>query len=206
MIILFQSLTFFVFYVGFVVPYCSHISTSRSRAHSCSSTSSFILHAIKPVTQKKRAILPDFSQSSFPDPPEEGYDLVVLGSGPGGETIAIHAAKQGARVAVIEKKAAFGGPTGLSSKAVREATKRICSAIDQIGGDRRRQINSLWKRKFPILKTEAEAWQAAESRDRLKACGCDLYIGTAELLPSMEKGDTTPPSLWLLRFSVLNSP
>ena len=63
-------------------------------------------------------ILPDLSQPVFPEPPLEGYDLVVLGSGPGGESAAVHAAKLGARVAVIEKKAAFGGPTGLSSKVL----------------------------------------------------------------------------------------
>jgi pyruvate/2-oxoglutarate dehydrogenase complex dihydrolipoamide dehydrogenase (E3) component len=102
----------------------------------------------------------------------------------------VQAAKLGARVAVVEKKAAFGGPTGLSSKAVREATKRICAAIDQIGGDRRRQINGLWRRKFPVLKTAAEAWQAQESREKLKSYGCDLYIGTAELLPSSDRGIT----------------
>jgi NAD(P) transhydrogenase len=142
------------------------------------------------VTKSQPVYLPDLSQPAFPVPPEEGYDLVVLGSGPGGESIATHAAKLGARVAVIEKKAAFGGPTGLSSKAVREATKRITNAIDQIGGDRRKQIRGLWKRKFPILKTAAEAWQAVESRERLRKCGCDLYIGSAELLPSFEKGVT----------------
>ena len=81
-----------------------------------------------PKNLKKRrrapAALPDLSQAQFPTPPSEGYDLVVLGSGPGGESAATEAAKLGARVAVVEKKTAFGGPTGLSSKAVREATKR----------------------------------------------------------------------------------
>ena len=112
----------------------------------------------------------------------DGYDLIVLGSGPGGESVAIQAAKLGAKVAVVEKKMVFGGPTGLSSKAVREATKRITLAIDQIGGDRRRQINGLWKRRFPVLKTEAEAWQAQETRQRLLQAGIDLYIGEAELI------------------------
>jgi len=59
-------------------------------------------------------------------------------------------------VAVIEQRSAFGGPTGLSSKAVREAARRICKAVDQIGGDRRRQVKGLWKRSFPVLKAEAE--------------------------------------------------
>lgn len=107
--------------------------------------------------------LPDLSQAAFPDLPEDGYDLAVIGSGPGGEAAAVYAAKLGKKVAIIEKKAAFGGPTGLTSKAVREAAKRICKAVDQVGGDRRRQVKGLWKRGFAALKTEAEVLQAVET-------------------------------------------
>ena len=107
--------------------------------------------------------LPDLSQAAFPEMPEGGYDLVVIGSGPGGEAAAVYAAKLGKKVAIIEKKSAFGGPTGLTSKAVREAAKRICRAVDQVGGDRRRQVKGLWKRGFAALKTEAEVLQAVET-------------------------------------------
>ena len=84
--------------------------------------------------------LPNLSQRSFPTVPLEGYDLVVLGSGPGGEAAAVRSAQLGARVAIVEKRSTFGGPTGLTSKAVREAAQRICRAVDQVGGDRRRQV------------------------------------------------------------------
>ncbi len=36
------------------------------------------------------------------------------------------------QVAIIEVKKAFGGPTGLTSKAVREAAKRITKTVDQV--------------------------------------------------------------------------
>lgn len=52
-----------------------------------------------------------------------------------------------------------------------------------MGGDRRKQVRGLWKRRFPALKTEAEVLQAAESRDKLKKNGIDLYIGEARLIP-----------------------
>ena len=42
----------------------------------------------------------------------------------------------------------------------------------------------MWEIKFTVLKAAAETWQAAESRALLKACCCDLYIGSAELLTS----------------------
>jgi NAD(P) transhydrogenase len=37
------------------------------------------------------------------------YDLIVIGSGPGGQRAAIQGAKAGKRVAVVEKQDAIGG-------------------------------------------------------------------------------------------------
>lgn len=128
--------------------------------------------------------LPDLSQSKFPNLPEQGYyDLIVIGSGPAGENCAVRAAQLGAKVAIIEKKSNFGGPTGLTSKAVREACKRICLAVDAIGiGDRKKKIKAIWKRLFPVLKTEAEVLQAVETRERLRKNGIDLYVGIAKFV------------------------
>jgi dihydrolipoyl dehydrogenase len=42
------------------------------------------------------------------------YDLVLIGSGPGGYVAAIHAARQGARVAILEQKATEWGGTCLN--------------------------------------------------------------------------------------------
>lgn len=146
-----------------------------------------ILNSVASTSKISLPKLPDLSQKSFPTLPLENdllcnYDLVVIGSGPGGEAAAVEAAKLGAKVAIIEKKTAFGGPTGLTSKAVREAAKRFCNAIDSIGGDRRKQIRGLWKRKFPAMRSEAEVYQAKETRDRILNCGIDLYIGEATLV------------------------
>jgi NAD(P) transhydrogenase len=59
----------------------------------------------------------------------QAYDLVVIGSGPGGQRAAIQAAKSGKRVAVIEKRAAVGGVcinTGtIPSKTMREAVLHL---------------------------------------------------------------------------------
>lgn len=55
----------------------------------------------------------------------QDYDLVVIGSGPAGQKAAINAAKQGKRVAVIERAGMIGGAsvhTGtIPSKTVRDA-------------------------------------------------------------------------------------
>jgi NAD(P) transhydrogenase len=57
------------------------------------------------------------------------YDLIVIGSGPGGQRAAIQGAKAGKRVAVVEKHAAIGGVcinTGtIPSKTMREAVLHL---------------------------------------------------------------------------------
>ena len=57
------------------------------------------------------------------------YDLIVIGSGPGGQRAAIQAAKVGKHVAVIEKRSALGGVcinTGtIPSKTMREAVLHL---------------------------------------------------------------------------------
>ena len=57
------------------------------------------------------------------------YELIVIGSGPGGQRAAIQGAKAGKRVAVVEKQAAVGGVsvnTGtIPSKTMREAVLHL---------------------------------------------------------------------------------
>ena len=57
-----------------------------------------------PKQKQPGSNLPDLSQSRFPDMPEGGYDLIIIGSGPAGEAAAVRASQLGARVAVVEKK------------------------------------------------------------------------------------------------------
>ncbi|MFN0104664.1 MAG: Si-specific NAD(P)(+) transhydrogenase [Bryobacteraceae bacterium] len=61
--------------------------------------------------------------------PQYDYDLIVIGSGPGGQRAAIQAAKLEKRVAIIEKKAVMGGVcinTGtIPSKTLREAVMHL---------------------------------------------------------------------------------
>ena len=55
----------------------------------------------------------------------ESFDLVVIGSGPGGQRCAVQAAKLGRKVAIVERRTAMGGVcinTGtIPSKTIREA-------------------------------------------------------------------------------------
>lgn len=57
------------------------------------------------------------------------YDVVVIGTGPAGESAAINAAKHGKRVAVVEKQSAVGGNCThrgtIPSKALRHQVRQI---------------------------------------------------------------------------------
>jgi NAD(P) transhydrogenase len=63
------------------------------------------------------------------------YDLMVIGSGPGGQRAAIQGAKAGKRVAVVEKQASVGGVcinTGtIPSKTMREAVLHLSGFYDK---------------------------------------------------------------------------
>jgi NAD(P) transhydrogenase len=63
------------------------------------------------------------------------YDLVVIGSGPGGQRAAIQGAKAGKRVALIEKQSSIGGVcinTGtIPSKTMREAVLHLSGFYDK---------------------------------------------------------------------------
>jgi len=63
------------------------------------------------------------------------YDLIVIGSGPGGQRAAIQGAKAGKRVAVVEKETSIGGVcinTGtIPSKTMREAVLHLSGFYDR---------------------------------------------------------------------------
>ncbi|MET0405654.1 MAG: FAD-dependent oxidoreductase, partial [Cystobacter sp.] len=57
------------------------------------------------------------------------FDIVVIGSGPGGEGAAMKAAKSGKRVCVVEQRPLVGGActhtATIPSKALRHAIQRL---------------------------------------------------------------------------------
>ena len=63
------------------------------------------------------------------------YDLIVIGTGPGGYVCAIRAAQLGLRTAVVEKRATFGGTClnigCIPSKALLHASELFAEARDQ---------------------------------------------------------------------------
>ncbi len=87
------------------------------------------------------------------------FDLVVIGSGPGGQKAAIQAAKLGKKVCVVEKMQVVGGVainTGtIPSKALREAVLNVVGA-------RRQNFTA-----FKSMTREAQLSQLIESCNRV---------------------------------------
>src|SRR5689334_20534415 len=63
------------------------------------------------------------------------YDLAVIGSGPGGYVSAIHAARLGAKVAIVEQKASEWGGTCLNWGCI--PTKALIQSAEVLAAVRR---------------------------------------------------------------------
>src|SRR5216684_2343122 len=122
-------------------------------------------------------------------PPQtmEKYDLIVVGSGPGGQRAAIQAAKFGKRAALIEKLEVIGGTainTGtIPSKTIREAVLHLSGyqyqSIYGVNYRVKEQITmaDLSFRALNVIKTEIDVIRAQLSRN-----GIEVVTGTASFL------------------------
>jgi NAD(P) transhydrogenase len=116
-----------------------------------------------------------------------GYDLLVIGSGPGGQRAAIAAAKLGRRVAVVDRRDMIGGVcvnTGtIPSKTMREAVlyltgmaqRELYGASYRVKNDI--SIADLTSRTQHVIGREVEVVRAQLLRNHV-----DVLIGTAEFV------------------------
>src|SRR6476661_7113832 len=117
----------------------------------------------------------------------QSYDLLVIGSGPGGQRAAIQAAKSGKRVALVEKRECVGGVcinTGtIPSKTMREAVLHLSGYYYQgIYGMNYRvkekiTMADLLFRVQHVIKTEVDVTQAQLSRN-----GIEMISGVAQFV------------------------
>ena len=125
------------------------------------------------------------------------YDLIVIGSGPAGQRAAIQGAKDGKRVALIEKKEVVGGVcinTGtIPSKTIREAVLHLSGYYYQhIYGLNYRvkekiTMADLAFRVQHVIKTEIDVTQAQLSRNNV-----DMIFGIASFVdPHTVRVDST---------------
>jgi NAD(P) transhydrogenase len=111
------------------------------------------------------------------------YDLIVIGSGPGGQRAAIQAAKAGKRVAVIEKQSMVGGVcinTGtIPSKTMREAVLHLSGFYDQaFYGANYHAKESITMSDLSFRVNRVIENEAAVLQDQLRRNGIDLFHGS----------------------------
>ncbi len=119
--------------------------------------------------------------------PEYDYDLLVLGSGPGGQKAAIAAAKLGRRSAVVERRHMVGGVcinTGtIPSKTLREAVMYLTGLnMRELYGQNYRvkddiTVDDLLARTQHVIGREIQVVRSQLSRN-----GVDLLPGTARFI------------------------
>ena len=133
---------------------------------------------------------------------DRDYDLVVIGSGPGGQKAAIAAAKLGRRVAIVERKHMVGGVcinTGtIPSKTLREAVIYLTgmSQREMYGASYRVKseisIEDLFSRTQHVIGREIEIIRAQLMRNHV-----DLLVGSGRFVDEHTiaiEGDAGHPS------------
>ena len=120
---------------------------------------------------------------------EEKYDLVVIGSGPGGYVASIVAAQKGMKVASIEKRTTLGGTClnvgCIPSKAMLHASEQYENTVKLNGNkewgitckDVKLDLTKLLKKKSGIVDELTKGIDFLYKKNKVKK-----YIGTAKLI------------------------
>src|SRR5690606_37123256 len=115
------------------------------------------------------------------------YDLIVIGSGPGGYVCAIKAAQLGLKVAVVEKRATFGGTClnigCIPSKALLHASEMFQHAghgMDALGVELeapKLNLEKMMAHKDATVKSNVDGVAYLFKKNKI-----DSFIGTGKLL------------------------
>jgi NAD(P) transhydrogenase len=113
------------------------------------------------------------------------YELIVIGSGPGGQRAAINAVKAGKRVALVEKQTAVGGVcinTGtIPSKTMREAVLHLSGFYDQsFYGANYHSKDQITMADLNFRVQRVIENEVSVIGDQLKRNGVDVFHGLAK--------------------------
>ncbi len=116
------------------------------------------------------------------------YDLIVIGSGPGGQKAAIAAAKLGKKVAIVERqKELVGGVclhTGtIPSKTIREAILHLTGFRQrEVYGDQFRSRSSITMDDLREKLAEVGSHEWEVIQDQFDRNGIDVHVGEASFV------------------------
>jgi dihydrolipoamide dehydrogenase len=118
--------------------------------------------------------------------PEDTYDLIIIGAGPGGYVAAIRASQLGMRVAVVEKRETLGGVClnegCIPSKALLDSSELFALARDKFAGHGieieapRLDLVRMMARKDDVVKKLTDGIAFLFKKNRIP-----LFIGIARL-------------------------
>lgn len=133
----------------------------------------------------------------------ETFDLVVIGSGPGGYVCAIKAAQLGLKVAVVEKRATYGGTClnvgCIPSKALLHASEMFAEAQHSFGAlgvvvDPKLDLGAMLTHKDKTVKSNVDGIAFLFKKNKIAG-----YIGTGRIVSpsevSVTKEDGTAETL-----------
>jgi dihydrolipoamide dehydrogenase len=137
--------------------------------------------------------------------PDESFDLIIIGGGPGGYVAAIRAAQLGMRVAVVEKREALGGVClnegCIPSKALLDSSELFAQARDKFAnhgiqvGEPQLDLARMMARKDDVVKKLTDGVAFLFKKNKVA-----LFTGTAmlagktgdvhhvEVMPSQDAG------------------
>ena len=122
------------------------------------------------------------------------YDLIVIGTGPGGYVCAIRASQLGMKVAVVEKRSTHGGTClnvgCIPSKALLHASECFDEASHSFAGMGIAVSPKLDLAKMQAFKTEGVKGNTDGVAYLLKKNKIDSYHGTAKILSTGKVGVT----------------
>ena len=127
------------------------------------------------------------------------YDLVVIGTGPGGYVCAIRAAQLGLKVAVVEKRKTFGGTClnigCIPSKALLYASEMFAEAahgmapLGVVVGPPKLDLPAMMKHKDDTVAANVNGVAFLFKKNKIES-----FIGTAAFSRLARSKSSTPPA------------
>src|SRR5262249_3606139 len=101
---------------------------------------------------------------------------------PSGESAAIRAVALGAKVALIEARELFGGPSGLTSKAFRESALKVLEWTSRSKSRKDLSIKQLFNQRFAEYRRFIKIIASNDIKTRLGRSGITLIHGRGKLV------------------------
>jgi len=126
------------------------------------------------------------------------YDVLIIGSGPGGYVCAIKAAQLGLKTAIIEKRQTFGGTClnvgCIPSKALLHGSQiyaEACHGFDALGvklaGKPQLDLAAMMRHKQNVIDANTNGVAFLLKKNKI-----DSFIGSGKIMPAGEAGSAAP--------------